>query len=70
MTNADTLEWTVTFSEPVNVSGGAFGLAPALSGATLTSAATTSAPDATWTVQATGGTALSGPRWRGFPQPG
>ena len=59
-TNADTLAWTVTFSEPVTVASGAFGLPPALTGATVTATATDPSPAAAWTVQASGGTALSG----------
>ncbi|MDE0194065.1 MAG: Ig-like domain-containing protein, partial [bacterium] len=60
VTNADTLAWTVTFSEPVTVSGDAFGVSPALTGAAVTATAATTAPDATWTVQASGGTAIAG----------
>ena len=59
-TNADTLAWTVTFSEAVTVGAGAFATSPALTGATVTATATGTAPAATWTVQASGGTALAG----------
>ena len=61
VTNADTLAWTVTFSEAVTVGAGAFATSPALAGATVTAEVTTgTAPVTTWTVQASGGTALAG----------
>ena len=60
LTNADSLSWTVTFSEEVTVGAGAFGLSPAQSGATVTSTATDASPDDSWTVQASGGTELAG----------
>ncbi|MDE0195490.1 MAG: Ig-like domain-containing protein, partial [bacterium] len=60
VTNADTLAWTVTFSEPVTVSADAFGVSPALAGAAVLATPATSAPDATWTVEVSGGTAIAG----------
>ena len=70
VTNSDTLAWTVTFSEPVTVGPGAFGVSPELTGASVSGTAATSAPDATWTVQVSGGTAIAGHDGVVVAQPG